>query len=119
MLRNVFLAILFLAIATALIFLAFSYRMKGCSLTYRLNPDLTCQIRDEKGERVLVEYFNLDTNELRLYLQQDGKDVLIEHPYGLMNNYSSNVNANDIKIDRSDERYLLVNGERFEIRIKP
>jgi hypothetical protein len=91
------------------------YSKKGCSATYWLNPDTVCQVRDEIGDRALVEYFNSDTNDLRLYLQQDGQDVQIEHPYGKVKSFSSNLNSNQLRLDPTDPRYLIVNGERFEI----
>lgn len=70
---------------------------------------------DEGDGKLLVEYFNADTNELRLYVQQNGNNVSIEHPYGRISNYSAKIDANEVKFDRSDSRYLIVNGEKFEI----
>jgi hypothetical protein len=63
----------------------------------------------------LVEYFNADTNDLQLYLQESERDVLIRHPYGHVNSFSEHLNSNEIKLDRTDPNYLIVNGERFDI----
>ena len=101
-----------------LILVIVSFWKKGCSMTYWLNPDSVCRVHDESGDRLLVEYFNIDTNELLLYIQENGRDVLIEHPYGRVSNYSENVDSNEMKLDRSDNRYIIVNGERFEIIVK-
>src|SRR5688572_11486311 len=46
-------------------------RKTGCSATYWLNPDVTCRVLDAKEDgTALIQYFNADTNELRLYIQQ-------------------------------------------------
>ncbi len=93
----------------------FFFYKRGCSATYWLNPDRICLVRDELENRLLVEYFDADTNELLLYIQQGGNDLLIEHPHGRVKNYSTNIRSNEIRLDPLDSRYILVNGERFEI----
>ncbi len=88
----------------------------GCSATYWLNPDLTCRILDVKADGTyLLEYFNSDTNDLRLYLQQNRRDSQIEHPDGKVKNFSAVLSENQIKFNPDNDRTLLVNGEVFPI----
>jgi hypothetical protein len=87
----------------------------GCSNFYWLNYDMTCRVRDSNNGRVLVEYFDLDTNELRLYLQQNGEETPIEHPFGVIQSYGGNIGENVIKFDPTSPENLLVNGENFKI----
>ena len=47
----------------------------------------------------LIEYFDADTNELRLYLRHDGKDLQIEHPYGKVKNFKDAVLENQLKFN--------------------
>jgi hypothetical protein len=103
-------------LVTVLLFLA-NYG-EGCSFSSNFNPEIACHVHDEAEERVLIEYFDVDTNELRLYIQKEGVDTLIEHPYGKVSRFSPNLQANEIRLDRSDSRFLIVNGERFPITIK-
>lgn len=116
--RKLFFVLLTVAIIVTAGFAVISYQKKGCSVASWLNPDMSCRIRDESGDRIVVEYFNRDTNELLLYIQNNGVDLPIEHPDGRVSNYYDNIAANEIKLDRSDSRYLIVNGERFEITPK-
>ena len=108
--------IVLVAVAAAILSLSLGvFLKKGCSATYWLNPETTCIVRDEVAGKSLVEYFNADTNDLRLYIQEHGQDVQIEHPYGKVKGLSVNLNSNQIRLDPIDARYLIVNGERFEI----
>lgn len=107
-----FLLLIILAITVSL---PFACKQTGCSAFYWLNHDMTCSVRDEHNGGVLVEYFNLDTNELRLYVQQDGEETLIEHPYGKVASYSGSIDDNVIKFDPINPQNLLVNGENFQI----
>jgi len=70
-------------------------RKTGCSATYWLNPDVTCRVLDAKEDgTALIQYFNADTNELRLYIQQNGKDVQIEHPHGKVKDFKDVLSQN-------------------------
>lgn len=88
---------------------------KGCSVASTLNPESACRVLDVRGDKRLVEYFDVDTNELELYIQQDGKDIEIIHPYGRVGNYSDRIDSNSITFDNLDPKFVIVNGERFEI----
>lgn len=90
----------------------------GCSVGYWMNPDMVCRVLDIKDGKYLIEYFNSDTNEIRLYIQQNGKDLLIEHPYSKVKSYKEAINQNIIKFNPNDEGTLLVNGEIFPINPK-
>jgi hypothetical protein len=63
----------------------------------------------------LVEYFNSDTNELTLYVQHNGKDSQIEHPYGKVKDFKAVLIENEVKFNPENDRILLVNGEVFPI----
>jgi hypothetical protein len=80
-----------------------------------LNPDVSCRITDSREGKTLVEYFNIDTNELKLYIRQDGHDRLIEHPDGRVKTYHDKIDENTIKFNPADENTLVVNGEVFHI----
>lgn len=110
--------VLAVIIVGAAIFGMWSCKKKGCSAGYWLNPDMTCRVRDENNGRILVEYFDLDTNELRLYLQHDGKELLIGHPYGKISSFVGSIDNNVIRFDPTNAQNLLVNGENFEIVLK-
>lgn len=76
---------------------------------------MVCRVLDSSGSKTLAEYFNLDTNEFHLYIQQNSENMLIEHPHGKVKSYSGKIDSNVIKFDQSDSNYLIVNGEKFEI----
>jgi hypothetical protein len=90
-------------------------RSRDCSWISQLNPDVLCRITDSRDGRELVEYFNIDTNELKLYIRQNGHDQLIEHPDGRVKTYHDKIDENTIKFNPADENTLLVNGEVFPI----
>jgi hypothetical protein len=86
----------------------------GCSATYWLNPDLTCRVLDTKQDGTyLLEYFNSDTNELRLYVQEHREDHEIEHPRGKVKDFKAVLSENQIKFNPDDDHTLVVNGEIF------
>lgn len=94
-------------------------RRPTCPGASWLNYDVSCRVLDIRSDNTsLVEYFDADTNELRLYLRQDGKDVQIEHPYGKVKNFKAALGENQIKFNSRDERSLLVNGEEFPLTPK-
>lgn len=85
-------------------------------LLYRLNPDVSSRVTDKMDNKTLVEYFNQDTNNLELVIQENGRVLWIEHPFGKVKLYKGKVDDNDIRFDRSRDGVLLVNGEAFLIR---
>jgi hypothetical protein len=91
----------------------------GCSLRARLNPDVICRTLDVREDGTyLIQYFDTDTNALTLYLQQNGRDIEIDHPQGKVKNFSARLDQNQIKFSRSDYKTLIVNGEDFQIAEK-
>lgn len=91
------------------------FRRRDCSLIGQLNPDVSCRTTDSREDKELVEYFNIDTNALKLYIRQEGHDRLIEHPDGRVKIYHDKVGENTIRFNPADENTLLVNGEVFPI----
>jgi hypothetical protein len=91
----------------------------GCPGAGWLNFDVTCRVLDVRSDGTyLIEYFDADTNELRLYLRHGRKDLQIEHPYGKVKNFKDALRENDLKFDPRDDRSLLVNGEGFPLTPK-
>jgi hypothetical protein len=94
-------------------------RRPSCPGTYWLNFDVTCRVLDVRSDSTfLIEYFDADTNELRLYLRDNPRDLQIEHPYGKVKNFKDAVRENQVKFNPSDDGSLLVNGEVFPITPK-
>lgn len=92
-------------------------RRPNCPSTY--NFDVTCRVVDVRTDGTsLIEYFDADTNELRLYLRQGGQYLQIEHPDGKVTNFKDALRDNQLKFDSRDDRTLLVNGESFPITQK-
>jgi hypothetical protein len=71
-------------------------------------------VKDEYNNRRLVEYFNVDTNELKLELIENGDSRWIKHPNCCME-YVGHIPSNKIKFDRNDNNSLVVNGKAFMI----
>jgi hypothetical protein len=94
-------------------------RRPSCPGAYWLNFDVTCRVADSRSDGTsLIEYFDPDTNELRLYLRDSRKDLQIEHPYGKVKNFKDAVSENELKFNPREGRSLLVNGEVFPITPK-
>ena len=94
-------------------------RRSSCPGAYWLNFDVTCRVLDVRSDNTyLIEYFDADTNELRLYLRHGGKDLQIEHPHGKVKNFKDALSENQLKFNPRDGRSLLVNGEVFPITPK-
>jgi hypothetical protein len=91
------------------------FRRRDCSSISRLNPEVSCRITDSREGQTLVEYFNIDTNELKLYIRQNGNDRSIGHPDGRVKIYHDKIDENTIEFNPADENTLLVNGEVFPI----
>src|SRR6266850_2336880 len=91
-------------------------RRPNCPGTSWLNFDVTCRVLDVRSDSTyLIEYFDSDTNELRLYLRHGGKDLQIEHPSGKVKNFKNALRENDLRFDPRNDRCLLVNGEAFTV----
>lgn len=104
--------LLLLAIGTGIWF----QRRPGCSISYRFRPDVTCRVLDVRDDGAyLLQYFDSDTNGLRLFLQQNHRDLQIEHPYGKVKNFSAVLERNEVKFNRDNYQTLVVNGEAFPI----
>ncbi len=92
------------------------FRNGGCAFV--ANPDVKCRVLDRRASTELVEYFNVDTNDLRLFLKSDGESVEITHPFGKVTNFDPKIDSNVIKFDKNDSGFLIVNGERFQVERK-
>lgn len=91
----------------------------SCPGAYWLNFDVTCRVADIRPDGTsLIEYFDADTNELRLYLRDREQDRQVEHPYGKVKNFNDAVRENELKFNPRDDGSLLVNGEVFPITPK-
>ena len=91
----------------------------SCPDSNWFNFDVTCRVLDVRSDNTdLIEYFDPDTNELRLYLRHDEKYRQIEHPYGKVKNFKLAIRDNEIKFNPRDDRTVLVNGEIFPITSK-
>ena len=70
-------------------------------------------LKDEYNRKI-IEYWDMDTNELKLKLFEYGKSYWIKHPACCMK-YEGRISNNTIKFDRSTSNTLNVNGEAFTI----
>lgn len=94
-------------------------RRPSCPGASWLNLEVTCRVADSRSDGTsLIEYFDPDTNELRLYLRDSRKDLQIEHPYGRVKNFKAAVSENELQFNPRDGQSLLVNGEVFPITPK-
>src|SRR5258705_3566454 len=94
-------------------------RRSSCPGSNWLDFDVTCRVLDVRSDGTdLIEYFDYDTNELRLYLRHNRSDREIEHPDGKVKNFVDALLENDIKFNPREDRSLLVNGEAFPITPK-
>jgi hypothetical protein len=75
------------------------FRRRDCSSISQLNPDVSCRITDSREGKTLVEYFNIDTNELKLYIRQNGHDRSIGHPDGRVKTYHDKIDENTIEFN--------------------
>jgi hypothetical protein len=108
-----------LIVIAASVSVAWFLRKPGCSVTSWLNPDVVCRVVDVRSDGAyLVEYFNADTNDLRLYIQTTGQNSEIQHPSGRVKRFSPTLSENKMTFNPSDQRSLLVNGEPFPITPK-
>lgn len=104
---------------TASVSVAWLLRQPGCSFASWLNPDVVCRVVDVRSDGAyLVEYFNADTSDLRLYIQTSARNLEIQHPYGKLQSFNPTLSENKITFNPSDQRSLLVNGEPFPITPK-
>src|SRR5688572_24093920 len=89
-------AIAVLAVGASLLLL----RRSSCPGAYWLNFDVTCRVADSRSDGTsLIESFDPDTNELRLYLRDSRKDLEIEHPYGTVKNFKDAITENELKFN--------------------
>ncbi|QYO65710.1 hypothetical protein [Leptolyngbya sp. 7M] len=104
--------LILLLLLTAMMIPACSTSTRLCKLSFDANCRI-CDIRSDGAK--LLEYFNTDTNELRLFILEPQKETEISHPHGKVPNFRDRIDENQILFDRIDPRYLRVNGEKFEI----
>lgn len=71
-------------------------------------------IKDEYDGRVLVEYYDIDTNIAKLEFIENGESKWIKHPNCCME-MSPLICGDEIKLDKGDENKIIVNGESFLI----
>jgi hypothetical protein len=103
----------------AIVLVTWLLRKPGCSVTSRLNPDVVCRVVDVRSDGAhLVEYFNTDTNDLRLYIQTSVQNSEIQHPHGILKTFKPTLGENKMTFHPGDQRSLLVNGELFPITPK-
>lgn len=94
-------------------------RRSDCPASSWLNFEVNCRTLDVRSDNTsMIESFDPDTNDLRLYLQHDGDYREIEHPYGKVKNFKPAVRENDIRFNPKDNASVLVNGEVFPITPK-
>ena len=94
-------------------------RRSDCPGAGWVNFEVTCRVLDVRPDNTtLIESFDPDTNDLRLYLRHDGKYRQIEHPYGKVKNFKAAVRENVIRFNPVDNGSVLVNGEVFPITQK-
>jgi hypothetical protein len=106
---------------TGLAFCFVSLIMVGCNqgenCPFVLNPDVSCRVLDKRADgTLLIEYFNVDTNELKLALKNKDGEIQIEHPMGKVANFKSALNENQI-VFGTNEYTIVVNGEKFPITL--
>ena len=77
--------------------------------------DTNCKILDSDGQRVLVQYFNADANILEFSVFRGTEETPILSPRGHVSVFYDSLSRNQISFDRADEKYLLVNGQKFYI----
>lgn len=105
-------ALLLLAIGTGI----WLQRRPGCSIAYRFRPDITCRVLDVRDDGAyLLQSFDADTNELQLFLQQNQRDLQIEHPYGKVKSFNAVLERNEVRFNHDNYQTLVVNGEVFPI----
>lgn len=83
---------------------------------FNINPEVSCRLCDKSADGTeLIEYFNADTNDLRLFVISSKQEIEVVHPVGKVSNFRNKIDSNQIVFDPSDSQYLIVNGERFFI----
>jgi len=72
------------------------------------------RICDVYGNRQLIEYFNVHTNEFRLEIKENGRSRWIKHPICCFE-LNGRVPDNSIRFSRNKSDMLIVNGLEFAI----
>lgn len=104
-----------IAVVMGLLNLACANNSNPCGFNF--NPELSCRILDELDDGTkLIEYFDIDTNELSLFIYKNGEKTQIQHPKDRVKNFTPDLKKNSIKFSRQKVNVLVVNGEEFEIR---
>ncbi len=93
-----------------------------CGITFAMlfssklmqSKEIQIFIKDEYNDRKVVEYFNIDTNELKLEFIEGSNSSWIKHPSCCME-YNDHVPSNEIRFNQDDNKLLIVNGKAFTI----
>ncbi len=105
---------LLLLVMTCLFISSCFHSKNSCS--FNINPEVSCRLCDKKSDETkLIESFDADSNELRLFLVTSKQEIEIEHPVGKVANFSDKIKSNIIQFDSTNSQDLIVNGQRFPI----
>ena len=109
--------IVVLIILECLIFeISLSNATKHCPLAHRLNSDMSCRICDRLNDKMLIEHFNIDTNELTMSINEKGKVTWIRHPYKYVSNFNTKIETNKILFDTFNADSLIVNDIKYPLK---
>ena len=84
-----------------------------CPIRHKINPDFYCRICDQRDGALLIEHFNLDTNELLLSVYKDSSHKWIEHPSVHAKYFSNAIDKNTIRFSATNSQEIIVNGEKL------
>jgi hypothetical protein len=91
----------------------FSHATQYCPLAHKLNPDMICHIKDQKGEEVLIEHHDADLAKVELSIYKHGQHSWLKYPECC--NVSSELDSNSITFNPQRNDSLLVNGIPIEL----
>lgn len=118
--KVIFFSISILATISAIILIylySLSSATEYCPLSHKLNPDMYCRVCDRLNDKVLIEHFNRDTNQLSLSIFENGNMIWIQHPKGEIINYNLVIEENKISFNKNNLAIIVVNGVNFPITI--
>ena len=96
--------------------MSLSNATKYCPLAHRLNSDMSCRICDRLNDKMLIEHFNIDTNELTMSINEKGKVTWMRHPYNYVSNFNTKIEMNKILFDTVNTDSLIVNDIKYPIK---
>ena len=86
-----------------------------CPLSHKLNSDMSCRICDKTNNKILIEHFNIDTNELKMSIHEKEKVTWIMHPANYVSNCSNTISINKILFDTVSVDSLIVNYIKYPV----